>query len=421
MSMASIFKQVFSERNLIITSSTNLLYQAFNQLWRLWWSLYLVEIGAPIPIVGLLAMVQETSMILFQLPGGMLADRFGRKKVIMFGTGLRVAAPLIMVLGRTWQQVAPGIILNAVSGLYLPALNAIIAESIPFDRRGAAYGAYRAITNSPQIFMPVISGIYISRLGIVNGVRMGLILYEFAAITAFVTRSIFLRETLIKNNIQEAESEKYSSREILSALRKSLTRSSTLLVMLLVATVSSFSMRMVTPFLAIYAVNVIGLDTIQWGLLQSIFSVISIPLFLLGGIISDRIGRVPAIILARSLIPTEYLGLLITQNFTHLMFLFLLLGIGGGLGGGTIRGGGYMGGPSWQALIADIVPSENRGKVLGLMATIAGLISMPASVLGGYVWEKLSSNMLLTIGSILGASIVPIMVLYLKDPKIRER
>jgi MFS family permease len=161
--VASILKQVFSNRNILAIGTSNMLYQVFNALWETWWSVYLVKVlDAPIMVIGLLATLQSTSQILFQLPGGIVADRIGRKKVIVFGTAVRTVAPAIMYLARSWQMVLPGMILTSVASLYGHAFNAIIAESLPEERRGAAFGAYRMLTSIPQIFMPVVSGYYFS-------------------------------------------------------------------------------------------------------------------------------------------------------------------------------------------------------------------------------------------------------------------
>ncbi|NIN64179.1 MAG: MFS transporter, partial [Anaerolineae bacterium] len=69
--------------------------------------------------------------------GGIIADRIGRKKVIVFGTALRTIAPLLLFFAKSWQLVVPGLILNSMSSLYGPAFNAIISESLPKDRRGS--------------------------------------------------------------------------------------------------------------------------------------------------------------------------------------------------------------------------------------------------------------------------------------------
>lgn len=71
------------------------------------------------------------------------------KKVIVLGTTLRIVGPVLLFFAPTWEWVIPGMIFNALSSLYMLAFNAIIADSLPHERRGAAYGAYRTAYPSP--------------------------------------------------------------------------------------------------------------------------------------------------------------------------------------------------------------------------------------------------------------------------------
>ncbi len=414
--MASILKEVFSNRNIIAISSTNMLYNVFNGLWNLWWSLYLTEVlKTPITIVGLLATIQNTSRILFQLPGGIIADKIGRKKVIVYGTSLRVIAPIFLFTARTWHWVIPGMVLNAFASLYNPAFNAIIAESLPQKRRGAAFGAYRMMTQIPQIFMPVVSGYYLEVMGIAKGVRIGLMMFTGAAAIAVLVRTIFLTETLKKEDeggeLQQVVEERDDN--VFSAFRR---QPRVIYAMLMAAIISSFASRMTWSFLTIYAHNVIGLTTAQYGMLQSVAMGISVPLYLISGMIADRFGRVPCILLARGLGPFDSLSLLLFRDYNQLIAAYGVIGFAGGLGGGRIRGGGYMGGPAWQALIADIVPSRDRGKVMGLMGTITGIIGIPASYIGGYAYEY-NPNFLLALGAGLEVLAIPIILFFVKEPK----
>ena len=415
-----LVKEVFSVRNVAVIAFTSSLYQVFNRLWNLWWSLYLLNVlNAPIFVVGLISTIQSSSQILFQLPGGVLADRIGRKKVIVLGTTLRILGPVLLFLAPTWQWVIPGMIFNAMSSLYMPAFNAIIADSLPNERRGAAYGVYRTVTSAPNIVMPILSGIYIDAMGLEKGVKTGLMLYIGAAILAMSLRAIFLTETLSTDGSKTARS---SVREALSSDAKNLMGKfrGTLLVMLVVACVSGFTMRMVYPYLVIYGVEVIGLTKSQWGALQTIASGLMTSFYLVGGMMSDRIGRIPNILIARSILPLESLGLVFLNGYNQLMALFILLGIGGGFGGGGMRGGGGMGGPAWQALIADIVPHRDRGKVLGFMGTMTGLINLPAPIVGAYLWEALGPENLLLIGSGVGLTVAPLILLFIKEPRDKQ-
>jgi len=415
--VASVLKKVFSNRNVLAISSTNMLYSIFNNLWNLWWSLYLINVlHTPASIVGLIATIQSTSRILFQLPGGIISDRIGRKKVIIVGTAMRVIAPIFMVTATSWEGVIPGVVLNSLSSIYMPAFNAIIAESLPKENRGTAFGAYRMLTSLPSIFMPVVSGYYIERMGLEQGVKIGLLMFIGAAIIATIVRAIYLVETLDTEQVKEYR-EKETFKGIFEAFKG---QNKTVYAMLLVAIFSSFGVRIASSFLSVYAIDHVGLTTTQYGLLQSVASGISAPLFLVSGMIADRYNRAIPILLARALGPIDSLNLLFLDNFNHLLAAYGVIGVAGGLGGGRIRGGGYMGGPAWNALIADLVPSRDRGKVMGLMATISGIISLPASYIGGSIYESDPYRTLLS-GAIIEALAIPVIILFIRDPKVNQK
>ena len=411
--MASILREVFSNRNILAIGSTNMLYQVFNSLWELWWSLYLLEeLKTPVLIVGMLAAIQNTSQILFQLPGGIIADRIGRKKVIVFGTALRTIAPLLMFFAKSWQMVVPGLVLNSMSSLYGPAFNAIISESLPKERRGSAFGAYRMFTSVPQIFMPVVSGYYFDMFELGRAVRYVLLMFTGAMIVVTIVRAIVIKETLEDSGTGKTESA-FMSKDLWKTFRN---QPRIIYAMLGVAVIGGFAMRMTWTFLTPYAINVAGLTMTQYGMLQSIAMGISVPLYLISGMIADRFGRVPLILLARGLGPFDSLSLYLFKDYNQLLMAYGVIGVAGGLGGGRLRGGGYMGGPAWQALIADVVPSKDRAKIMGLMGTISGIVGLPGSLIGGYLYER-DPDMLLLVGSILEALSIPIILLFVREPK----
>lgn len=46
--------------------------------------------------------------------------------------------------------------------------------------------------------------------------------------------------------------------------------------------------------------------------------------------------------------------------------------------------------PAYQSLISKAVPSRLRGVAFGLFSTSLGLVSLPAPVIGGFLWENVS-------------------------------
>jgi MFS family permease len=253
------------------------------------------------------------------------------------------------------------------------------------------------------------------QVGVVKGVRLGFILTIIGHVIMTMARGFFLRETLTDS---DKETKRPNLQETFSGLFK--LRGS-ILAMVIVTTLSSFSLRMVQPFLVVYAVNVINLTKTQWGTIQTIIGAISSTLSFPSGILSDRTSRRFSIILARSLHPFNRLILLLLRDFNQILLSHIIVGIGAGLGGEATGPLGAMGGPAWSALVADIVPSKDRGKVMGLMSMVTGIASMPASILGGYLWTNFSPDTLLIFTFFAGMVPVIIFYFFVKEPKVREQ
>src|SRR5512139_821661 len=80
------------------------------------------EVGA---VLGLAAFLAACSFI----PGGLLADRFDAKKVMIWGWALGAVASLGMGLAPTWPIFVPWILLYNVSAYCIPVINTYIAEA----------------------------------------------------------------------------------------------------------------------------------------------------------------------------------------------------------------------------------------------------------------------------------------------------
>jgi len=406
-STKDVMRNVFSNRNILTISLTTTLWSVCNQAWQPFWSLYLKEeLGATVAIVGLLSMIQNAEMLLFQLPGGILADKIGRRKVILFGTCLRFIPPVVYLLATSWEHVLVAVIANASASIYSPALEAIVADSLPRGQRGAGYGAYRMITSLPMVFMPTVGGIVMDALGYKAGVKIFNIATFLAVIVVLLVRMKLVTETLAKKGKQRSTRATFSS---------ALKVPRTIWVMMIVATLGGFAMRMVMQFISIYAKEVILLSNTELGLAQTGGSLLSSILIMPSGMLSDRIGRKPIISVAQVIQPLTTWGIILVSvgSFPQYLLLRLFGGVGSALGGGFY---GFAGGPAWQALVADLVPSENRGTIMGLISTITGAIGAPSSLIGGYLYEG-SPQTTFNIALIIGLVSVPIFVLLVKEPK----
>jgi MFS family permease len=79
-----------------------------------------------------------------------------------------------------------------------------------------------------------------------------------------------------------------------------------------------------------------------------------------------------------------------------------------------------MGGPVWQALVADCTPPEERGRMMGLMGSIASVVSTPASWIGGYLYDNVSPKLPFQMSFILDIVSTAIFIALFKEPR-KER
>ena len=121
--------------------------------------LYAQSRGASLTIIGLMASAYLFSSFLFQYPVGWLADRWGRKQVMLFGLILQVILSAIYLVVT---DPITFVVLRFIEGIgtaaLLPAARALIIDKIPPEKQGEAYGIFGAFFNAGFLLGPGIGG-----------------------------------------------------------------------------------------------------------------------------------------------------------------------------------------------------------------------------------------------------------------------
>jgi MFS family permease len=365
-------------------------------------------LGASITIIGMLSMISIFSQLLFQLPGGIISDKFGRRKIIILGTTIRLIPPLIFLFAKNWLQIIPGLLIEAVRSLYQPAQNAIIADSLPSSQRGAGYGTYRMIISLPRVIMPFLGGIIMDDYGYKEGIRIFLAANVITIIISILVKSKFLKETI------DNDKRKSSTKMISSKLKFSRT----IWIMVAVSAITGFAVRLIEPFINIYAIEILGLSNTQLGFIQTIGGIVILLLSIPGGIFADTFGRKPVILTSMIITPLTTWGITIVKHYQQYLLLQFINSIGISLGGG---GGGFemVGGPAWEAMVADQVPKDKRATTKGLISTFTGIVGAPSSFIGGHLWTKYTPLTPFFISFYLGLVSIFIFIVFIKESKIR--
>ena len=407
----SMVRDVFSNRNILAISMTTSLWSLVQQGWNPFWPKYMLDnLGATVTIIGLVTAITTAERLLFQLPGGILADRYGRKRIIVYGTFIRTFSPLIYLLAPSWEWIIPAALINGMASLYMPAFSAIVADSLPERRRGAGYGAYNTITNIPNMLGPLMGGLAIEAYGYEFGVKLFLGLQVAVGFIMTFVRHIILHET-IEGKHREGKSPLVPTGKMFSEFPD------TIKVMIIVAIIGSFSSRLIFDLINLYALEVLMLSPTQLGIINTAVGAAATALALPGGMLSDRYGRKNNIMLGRTVAPISQGLVTLAGGFNSYFAVRVFNAAGIAIGGSGMEAGG----PSWNAMIADLVPSEKRATVLGTIGTLTAVVAAPGSVLGGYLWDTFSPQLPFQLSMVIGLVSASLFWLRVREPRAEEK
>jgi EmrB/QacA subfamily drug resistance transporter len=118
-----------------------------------------VDLGASIEDLEWTVNAYNLSFAVLLMTAAALGDRFGRRRVFVGGLALFVAASAACaVSGSVGALVAARAVQGAGAALVMPVALALLTEAFPPERRGAAIGAFSAVTGLAVASGPVVGG-----------------------------------------------------------------------------------------------------------------------------------------------------------------------------------------------------------------------------------------------------------------------
>lgn len=313
-------------------------------------TIYMVEdSGIPNTLVGIILMGYTLSGIPAMIFGGMLADKIGRRKVLLISLGLTTLTILMYFFAYDFVTFfAVALADSFVGSLYMPAANAMIADVIPSPKRPKAYSMLRIAWNVGIIFGPVAGAIIVATAEI----RWLFVFGASIIFGAFCMNSVFIPETRPENVGEEI------------TLMKTLAVAGDKPFFLISALsgVFWFFFSQWMSVLPLYAVADLGITTYVWGLLFASSAIMTVTLQIWVTSKTERLRR-SSVLSAGQLVASFGFGLVFfSNNYVTLLGCIIVMTAGEIV---------YM--SIISAIIADLAPEEKRGIYMGFSGFIQTL------------------------------------------------
>ena len=284
---------------------------------------------------------------------GMLADRLGRRPIILFS----LLAYVLAFSGYLFATAAWLLILfRGLAGLFtaglVPAMTSMVGDLAPANQRGQWIGIVNGGASAGWIAGPLLGGLLYDRFGYV---------VPFAASIMMAVGALFLAVFLIHETHPPAADPDYSYSAWTHGLQALPARPTFLLLMLITFGVM-FAWAFIEPQFKFYAYDDLSWTSSQLGMVMSTYGVACMVGDYALGHLSDRQGRKPVLLLGLALFSAQFIGLVIFRDVTWIVVSFLLAGLGNGL---------YD--PALSALILDLIPPEQSAGMIGLKGTAGSL------------------------------------------------
>jgi MFS family permease len=351
-------------RNIVVLSLAIFCVGLGEELWARFLPTYLEALGASVLAIGAFGALQDLLEALYPYPGGVLADRWGRKRALVTFNGLALVGYGLYLVSPSWPFVFVGLAFAmAWSSLALPATFAVIAESLPPDRRAMGFTVQSILKRLPIVIAPPLGGLLIGSVGLVAGVHAGLAITLVLGLLSLLAQHRFYVEGPV-----EARPTSMAFGQTLRALPAALKR------LLLAESLVRMGQGLAEIFVVLYVTNVLGLTAATFGTLVAVRMATSILVYLPVATLADRSGRLPFVVASFMCFALFPLLLATAQGPVGLVAAFVCAGLR------------ELGEPARKAMIMDLADAAQRGRTVGAYYFTRGLVVMPASLIGGFLW-----------------------------------
>lgn len=320
--------------------------------------LFVASFESSLALVGLVLAGEALGMLIGDVPAGWFAGRASPKTAMLVGCAVAMVAALATAFARDVYVV---LALRVAAGIGISLFNlarhAFLAGATNVAGRGRLIALYGGVNRFGGFIGPALGGAVAALLGL----AAPLVLYAVVLLAAFLLVAVALPGGRPDGATPARAESRQAMREAVPTLLNAGFGQ-------VLGQAVRAGRRVLIP---LFGAAVLGLDAFTVGLIVSAGALVDMLLFYPAGWLMDRRGRKAAIVpcfllmgLAIALVP-------LTTGFWSLLGVAVLVGVGNGLGSGTM-----------MTLAADLAPPAAASQFLGWWRLIgdAGMVGGPLVV-----------------------------------------
>jgi MFS family permease len=346
--------------------------------------------------IGVVAGLSESTASFFRVLSGAISDKFKKRKAgLLFGYSLSTLSRPVLALASSWGHVLIfRLIDRAGKGVRTPPRDALIADASTPATYGRRYGFQRAMDTAGAVLGPALASV-IMLLG--AGYRSVFWLSIIPAAIAVTIIQVFVKEPSKEAAVHALKSESPKSGKFTREMK----------LFLLVTAVFSLG-NSSNFFLVLRAQNLgfkAGIIPLLYMSMNVTYALLSYP----AGRLADRFGKARMTFLGYFIYAVIYASFAATGSSKALWILFPLQGIYLAFTDGVST-----------AYMATLLSPERRATGFAFYYTVIGLALLPASTVGGWLWDRFSPEYTFIVGAVLSLMAGVLFWMLLMRGRIRR-
>jgi MFS family permease len=311
--------------------------------------------------VGILYAAANVCVALTLLAGGILADRYDRKKILILSWIGWAPAPIIFAFAGNWIQMLPGMLLWGIL-VSQPTSIAYIVTTVDKSKLTLTLTAISSAWSLGYVFSPAIGGYLAQTTGMQTVFFLASIFYASAGILL-----VFIRKQVPSRHMQQAQEKNQSKLQLLKNRK--------LLVFSAFLGAAMFAILLFRPFIPTFLADVYGYKGFEIGILGSFFFLGSAILGIVLGRVGDKFKKSYAFAAALAFIAFSLVLLVLFGDFRILLVTHVLVGAS------------YLAWPLMSAIIGSCAPESARALWVAIPQAVSMFVAIFAPYIGGVLYE----------------------------------